>query len=145
MLSNCSYAIGWAEVIWLPYSIKCLAGINLDLWALYEMSSTNRWFYRRKIKRVKYSREDLDKLLDIYQIHSTFHREFFVLYSISSYFVCCIEIKLWNKHNCIDVVWCKMHRQLAVGFCIHKMIYDLMQMHWNCLYQYYPWLSSIVS
>ena len=31
------YAIGCAEEIWLPYSGR-LAGKNLDLWGLYEMT-----------------------------------------------------------------------------------------------------------
>ena len=145
MLSNCSYAIGWAEVIWLPYSIECLAGINLRLmrsvWNVFDKFIIG--FIRERKRGPSLVGKTLINHWIFIKFIWPFHREIFVLYNISSYFVCCIEIKLWNKHNCIHVVWCKMHRQLAVGFWIHAMVYD-QKMHWNGLYQY-PWLLSIVS
>ena len=52
-------------------------------------------FHRRKIKREKFSRENLDESWLFTKFIWLFHCETFVLYSVSSYFVCCIEIKLW--------------------------------------------------
>ena len=45
-------------------------------------------FHRRKIKTAKFSRKNLNESLAIH----LFHCETFVLYNMSSYFVCYIEI-----------------------------------------------------
>ena len=55
---------------------------------------TDCTFHRRKIKMTKFSRENLDESLVIHQTCLTFHCGTLVLYSISSYFACYIEIKL---------------------------------------------------
>ena len=72
-INNYSYAIGWEEEAWLPFSARLWLGKTLTYDACMKwLRQIDCRYHRKKIKKAKVNKEKIDESMAIHQVYLTF-------------------------------------------------------------------------